>query len=127
MVHRRTGMQIAALRFHWVALPEELAGLGPDGLADPAPLGKLLWGYVDARDAAAACRHAVEADGFGFEAFNVTAADTLCAAPTEELIRRYLPRTELRSPIAGTAAGFALAKAERVLGWAPHHSWRNPA
>jgi nucleoside-diphosphate-sugar epimerase len=126
MVHRRTGMSVAALRFHWVALPEELAGLAPDGLADPAPLARLLWGYVDVRDAAAACRLAVERD-VGFAAFNVTAGDTLCAEPTEELIRRHLPETELRVPIPGTATGFSIERARSVLGWQPRHSWRGPA
>jgi nucleoside-diphosphate-sugar epimerase len=127
MFHRRTGMQVAALRFHWVALPEELAALPPDGLADPVGLARLLWGYVDARDAGAACRLAIEADGFGFAAFNVVAADTLCTAPTEELIRRHLPETEIRAPFPGTAGGFAIEQARRLLGWEPRHSWRGPA
>ena len=124
MFHRRTGMRIAALRFHWVALPEELAGIGPNGLDDPGPLAKLLWGYVDARDAATACRLAVESEQIGFEAFNVTAADTLCTAPTAELIRRHLPDTEVASPIPGTATGFSIEKAKDLLGWEPRHSWR---
>jgi nucleoside-diphosphate-sugar epimerase len=125
MFHRRTGMSIAALRFHWVALPEELTGFGPDGLDDPAPQAKLLWGYVDARDAAAACRLGIERD-VGFETFNIVAADTLSSAPTEELILRYLPDTELRSSVPGTESGFAIAKAKDRLGWQPRHSWRTP-
>lgn len=125
MVHRRTGMAIACLRFHWIAQPEELAGLGPDGVADPSGLKNNLWGYVDIRDAAAACRLAVEAGFTGAEAFNIVAADTLCGQPTEELIARYLPETELRAPLPGNTGGFAIEKAGRVLGWRPRHSWRD--
>lgn len=125
MFHRRTGMQVAALRFHWVALPEELAALRPAGMEDPAGLARLLWGYVDARDAASACRRAIEADGVGFAAFNIVAADTLSTDPTEDLIRRHLPETEIRSPIPGAAGAFAIDKAKRLLGWEPRHSWRD--
>ena len=124
MMHRRSGMRVAALRFHWVAPPAALAGMEPAGLRNPADLANNLWGYVDARDAASACRHAIECDGFGFEAFNITAADTLCTEPTEELIGRYLPETELRASISGTKSGFSIEKAGSLLGWQPHHSWR---
>ena len=125
MFHRRTGMAVAALRFHWVARPEELAGFGPDGLGDPAPLAKLLWGYVDARDAASACRLGIERD-VGFAVFNIVAADTLSTVPTEELIGRHLPETELRAPIPGTGSGFSIEQARDLLGWQPRHSWRTP-
>ncbi len=125
MIHRRTGMTIACLRFHWIALPEELAGASPEGAVDPSGHKYNLWGYVDVRDAAAACRLAVEADFTGSEAFNIVAGDTLCGPPTEELIARYLPETELRSPILGNGGGFAIEKAARVLGWRPKHSWRD--
>ncbi len=127
MVHRRNGMQVVALRFHWVALQEEAVARAADLNADPtaADWWRLLWGYVDARDAATACRLGIEAEGLGFEAFNVIAADTLCDAPTEELIRRYSPGTELRAPIPGTAGGFSIEKAGRLLGYEPRHSWRD--
>jgi nucleoside-diphosphate-sugar epimerase len=125
MIHRRTGMTVACLRFHWIALPEELAGASPEGIADPSGLKDNLWGYVDVRDAAAACRLAIEADFSGSEAFNIVAADTLCGAPTEELIAQYLPEMELRAPIPGNSGGFAIEKAARVLGWRPRYSWRD--
>ncbi len=127
MFHRRTGIGIAALRFHWVALPEEAAARAADLAADPAAddWWRLLWGYVDARDAATACRLALEAPDLGFEAFNVTAADTLADRPTEELIRRHAPAVELRAPIPGTGSAFSLEKAHRLLGYEPRHSWRS--
>ena len=125
MLHRQSGIQVAALRFHWVALPQDLSNMPPKGI-DPATggLANNLWGYVDARDAATACRLAIERDGFGFDTFNITAGDTLCAAPTASLLERFFPETDRRQEIEGTSTGFSLEKATRILGWRPRYSWR---
>jgi nucleoside-diphosphate-sugar epimerase len=125
MFTRKTAMSVAALRFHWVGLPEELNRSSPAVEMDPAQLAPLLWGYVDARDAATACRLAIEADRSGFEVFNITAGDTLLDEPTEDLIRRYLPESETRASVPGRSTGYAIEKAARLIGWEPQHSWRS--
>ncbi|MEA2512066.1 MAG: hypothetical protein QOJ59_1553 [Thermomicrobiales bacterium] len=126
MFHRRTGMQVAAMRFSLVASMDDIRArvelLRDEPAADD--WWRLLWAYVDVRDAAAVCRRAIEVNGFGFEVFNVTAADTLSARPTEELIRTYAPSVEIRQPIHGNASGFSIEKARRLLGWEPRYSWR---
>jgi nucleoside-diphosphate-sugar epimerase len=129
MFHRQTGTAVAALRFHWVALVEEAAARAEELRSDPAAddWWRLLWGYVDIRDAAAACRLALAADGIGFEAFNIVAADTLSDTPTEDLIRTHAPQVEIRSAIPGTASAFSVEKARRMLGWEPRYSWREGA
>ncbi len=127
MFHRRTGMSVVALRFHWVSAPRQALERVPHvsaNLSDPQS-SRVLWGYIDARDAASICRLALEATGIGFEAFNVTAADTLAEMPTEELLRTYAPTVEIREPISGFASPFSIAKAKRLLGWEPVHTWRN--
>jgi nucleoside-diphosphate-sugar epimerase len=127
MFHRRTGMSVAAMRFHWVAAPEQALARVPvtnATLADPQT-SRVLWGYIDARDAASICRLALEAEHIGFEAFNVTAADTLAELPTEELLRTYAPSVEIREPIPGFASPYSIAKGKRLLGWEPRHSWRD--
>ena len=86
---------------------------------------KILWGYVDARDAAAACRLAIEADFGGFEPFNIVAPDTQSHNPTEDLVRKYAPTVEIRTPIPGTASAFSTEKARRLLGWECKHGWRS--
>lgn len=125
MFNRRDGMQVAALRFHWVALPEELATLPPEGIEVPGNKPGNLWGYVDVRDAASACRLAVETSGFGFEAFNIAAADSLSTTPIETLILTYLPGTEIRAEMPGITGGFVIEKAAKLLGWRPRFSWRD--
>lgn len=126
MFHRRTGMQVAAMRFSLVTSMDDIR-MRAEQLREKPDLDnwwRLLWAYVDVRDAASVCRRAIEVDGLGFEVFNVTAADTLASRPTEELIRAYAPSVEIRQPIPGTASGFSIDKARHLLGWEPVHSWR---
>jgi nucleoside-diphosphate-sugar epimerase len=126
MFHRRTGMQVAALRFHWVAYADQAAEKARQLDLDPRHDNwwRLLWGYVDVEDAATMCRLALEANGIGFDMFNVTAADTLSTIPTEELIAEYSQDTELRAPIPGFGSAFSLEKGRRLLGYDPKRTWR---
>jgi nucleoside-diphosphate-sugar epimerase len=126
MFHRRTGMQVAAMRFSLVAPMDEIRGHVEKLRVDPGfdDWWRLFWAYIDVRDAASACRRAIEVDDLGFEVFNIIAADTLSDRPTEELIRTYTPSVEIRSPIPGTATAISIDKARTMLGWEPKHSWR---
>lgn len=127
MFHRRTGMEIAAFRFCWVSHMHEAKAAVDRVRANPGHPSewRVLWAYVDVRDAASACRRGIEAKGFGYAPFNVTADDTLSDTPTEELIRAYAPSVEIRQPIPGTASAFSTERAKSVLGWSPVHSWRS--
>jgi nucleoside-diphosphate-sugar epimerase len=126
MFHRKTGMQAVGLRFHWVAYEEEARARAAELAKDPLydNWWRLLWGWVDVRDAATICRLGIEAEGIGCEAFLVTGHDTCSATPTEELIRAYSPSTAIRTPIAGTDSPFSIDKARRLLGYNPVHTWR---
>lgn len=126
MFHRRTGMQVIAFRYSLVAPMTELRDLAKRLEADPGyeDWWKLFWAYLDLRDAASACRKAIEADGLGFQAIGLNMSDTLASAPTEELIRRYAPSVEIRRAIPGFSAAVSIDKARDLLGWEPVHSWR---
>lgn len=127
MFVRRGGMAVLAYRFHWIALPGEAIARANDRAEDPARDATNLWGYVDIRDATRACRLGLEADIPGFEAVNIIAADTVRHEPTADLIRTYCPTVELREPLPGNASGWSSAKAQRLLGYVPQHSWRDEA
>ncbi len=131
MFARRDRMTIAGLRFAWIATREmQLAHVRERGDRPNPQDASLLFSYVDLRDAARACRLAIEVAAvrpFGFRAFNIMAADTLVTIPTEEALRRYAPDTEIRSPLPGFTGGFDISAAREVLGWAPEHSWRDEA
>jgi nucleoside-diphosphate-sugar epimerase len=121
-----TGCQVVCMRFPWVVHPHRYPGAGATWTQDDGDLSLRaeLWSYVDVRDVAAACRLALEKDGLGFEALNIGAADTRSAVPSETLVRRYLPGTELVRPVAGREALYSIERARAVLGYAPVHGWR---
>lgn len=129
MFARRDRMTIAGLRFAWIATREmQLAHVRERGDRPNPQDASLLFSYVDLRDAARACRLAIEVAGvrpFGFRAFNIMAADTLVTIPTKEALRRYAPDTEIRSSLPGFTGGFDISAAREVLGWEPEHSWRD--
>ena len=130
MFSRRNGMSVAALRFHWIATREEQLATVARHRGEPewVESARTMWGYVDLRDAARACRLAIEAGRdrpFGFSAFNIVAADTLIDGPTEATVREHAPATEIRSPLSGTSGAYDISRAKRMLGWEPLHSWRD--
>ncbi|GAA2106465.1 NAD(P)-dependent oxidoreductase [Microlunatus panaciterrae] len=131
MFCRREGMSIACLRFHWVSEREEQLAAAERCRTSPDLDHELrnLWSYIDIRDAARACRLAIEAakeKPYGFAPLNIVAADTLSEVPTEELIRRHAPDIEIRSALPGHRGNFAIDRAEKIIGWRPLHSWRDP-
>jgi nucleoside-diphosphate-sugar epimerase len=122
---RKRRVQIASFRFHGLWDTSQRTRQGPPE-TDPEPGAKHLWAYLDLRDAARACRMALEADWQGHEAFFLTAADTTLDLPTEEAIARCYPGVPLRRELPGFASAFDISKAERLFGWRPQFSWRRP-
>jgi nucleoside-diphosphate-sugar epimerase len=123
-VHRRTGMAVLALRFHWIAPFEDAVDRARELRGDPAGAVAELWGYVDARDAARATRLALERSDVGFAILNITAGDTLASEPTAQLVRRYHPTTEIRRGASGFRSAWSSSRARRVIGYEPEHTWR---
>jgi UDP-glucose 4-epimerase len=121
---RKRRMQSASFRFH--ALIDTSARPQPvRPESDPLPHAKDLWSYTDIRDAATACRMALEADWDGHEVFFITAADTRLTIPTQEAVERAFPGVPLRRELPGFASAFDITKAERLFGWRPRYSWRD--
>lgn len=114
----RTGAQVASLRFSGV-YTEAHRSMLLERKRDPLIRGTgALWSYVDARDAARACRLALEKEFAGHQAFNISARATSMIAPTRELIAKHLPAvTDLRSGLEGSNSGYSVAKAREVLGF----------
>jgi nucleoside-diphosphate-sugar epimerase len=83
-----------------------------------------LWSWVDVRDVAQACRLGVEADVPGCDVFNIVAADTVMRQPTRELMTSAFPSIPLHREVSGHETLQSIAKARRVLGYAPTYSWR---
>jgi nucleoside-diphosphate-sugar epimerase len=124
MFVRRCGMTVLAYRFHWVTAPGEARRLATSPDYQPDRGFTNLWGYIDVRDAARACRLGLEAGISGFHPLNITANDTLRTEPTEHLLDQFLPGIEKRGAFPGTSSSWANGRAREVIGFEPEHSWR---
>jgi nucleoside-diphosphate-sugar epimerase len=123
--HRSTGMQVVSLRLATICGEKQIAYL-KSYANDPRGLRRILWSYVDARDAADACVRAVEKDGLGCVSLNIAADDTCSALPSLELINTYLPEVkDLRSPFRNNEALYSNRKAKRLLEWQPVSTWED--
>lgn len=125
MFHRRTGMQIVSLRLGNV-IPPDWYERFPSFIHNPEERERILWSYIDTRDAASACRLAIEADGLGAVALNIAADDTSMAIRSRELLAaRYPGVTDIRAPLDGCETLLSNERAKRLLGWQPQHRWRD--
>jgi len=117
-----------ALRFSNILGPADYPDF-PSFWDDPAVRKWNLWGYIDERDAAMACRLALAADSAAFSGhsaiFITAAAETVMTQPSAELIRQVFPDVPLRGQITGSTTLLSIERASRVLGFKPRHSWRD--
>jgi len=115
-------LSITALRFSNVMEPADYAAF-PSFTAAERKWN--LWGYIDARDGAEAVRLALEAGIPGYDVFNIFAADTVLDRPNAELMAETFPDVEVRGDLGVNDSLTSTAKARRILGWVPRHSWRD--
>jgi len=95
--------------------------------ADPRSRNWNLWGYIDARDGAQAVRRALELSIPGFEAYVIANADTVMSRSSASLLAEVYPDVEVRTELGEHESLLSIAKARRVLGYEPEHSWRDHA
>jgi nucleoside-diphosphate-sugar epimerase len=126
-IARWSGIPFVALRISNIMAPNDYAQF-PSFWADPLARKWNLWGYVDQRDVAAACRLAlsVTADAVaGSPSFIVAAADTVMNRPSGELLREVYPEVPVTGDVSEFGTLLAIDRARRVLGFEPRHSWRD--
>jgi nucleoside-diphosphate-sugar epimerase len=119
-----SGIPFAALRFSNILGPrdyEEFRSYWPD----PQLRKWNLWGYIDERDGATACRLALDAPIEGSASFIIAAADTVMTRPSADLMREVFPGVPLSGDVSGTSTLLAIGRARQVLGFEPAHSWRD--
>ncbi|MER7250626.1 NAD(P)-dependent oxidoreductase [Kribbella sp. NPDC000426] len=119
------GMNVVALRFHWLAELEEVRASAARlaALGEPV-MSRDLWCYTEINDAARACELGLGVSD-GFHALNICSTDSLSEVPTEQLLARFHPETEIRRPIEGTASAWSMDRAREVLNFVPENSWRS--
>ncbi|NLG51264.1 MAG: NAD(P)-dependent oxidoreductase [Chloroflexi bacterium] len=118
------GLTILSFRFMGVRPPDQLNAELDQLLQDPTPGLLQLWTRTDARDAALACRLALEAESVPAGPYNITGARVVTRETTAELVSRYFgKRTELRRPLADHESPLSCARAEAAFGYRPRYIW----
>jgi nucleoside-diphosphate-sugar epimerase len=93
---------------------------------DPLARARGFWSYIDARDAATACRLALEARFTGHEVMIVACPRSNMRESTDDLIKKHLPLAKKANPaITGNWSGVNSAKAERMIGFKAKHFWED--
>src|SRR5919106_2176809 len=116
--NRWTGVPFVGLRFSNIMEPADYEPF-PAFWDDPHLRKWNLWGYVDARDVAQACRLAQRSDVGGAEVFIVAAGDTVMNRPSRELLAEVFPDVPVRGEIGEFETLLSIEKARRLLGYEP--------
>jgi nucleoside-diphosphate-sugar epimerase len=119
---RRTGIAFVGLRISNIMEVGDYA-LFPTYWDDAQLRRWNLWGYVDARDVAAAARLGLEAAVEGSEIAIVAAADTVMTRPSADLMAEVFPDVPMRRAVEGRETLLSIDHARRLLGYEPAHRW----
>ena len=121
---KRFGMTILSFRLMGIRTPAQLDAELDELAEDPSKETSLLWTRTDARDAAIACRLAVEAESVASGPYNITGARVVLSEPTAALVERYFgDKTEVRDALPGHISPVSCAKAEVAFGYQPQFVW----
>jgi len=125
---RRSDIRCLTIRPSWVQWEGNYErDLGPV-LRDPeAAPSTSMWAYIDVYDLADSLRLAAQSDLDTHEFLYIAPPDNLANRPLADLVRpHHGDDVELREPLPRPdAPGLSIAKAERLLGYAPSRSWRD--
>jgi UDP-glucose 4-epimerase len=119
----RCGMTTVFIRAPWIASPEELAEVARNNGRPIKEFG--LYHYIDVRDAAEACRLAVEVALAGSHALFVGSGESSVCVPLAELLPKLAPAIGNRAAkLIGSRGAVSVERARKLLGWIPRRSWR---
>lgn len=121
---RRSGIPFVGLRISNIMEPHDYARF-PSWQDDAVVRKWNLWGYVDARDVAAAIRGALESDVKGAEVCIVAAADTVMVRDSADLMAEVFPDVPLRRAVRGRETLLAIDHARELVGYRPAHEWQD--
>ena len=123
---RRSDIRCISIRPTWVQWEGNYElNLAPN-LRDPDEGSPSFWSYIDVYDLADSLRLAAESELPGHEVMYIASPDNCAGRPLAEMIRRHHgDAVEVRELDREDASGTSIAKARRLLGYAPSRSWRD--
>ena len=85
-----------------------------------------LHAYIESRDLVELLESALRSKQIQHEVFLASGPDSGHVLPTEEVIRKYHPKAELRySRLEASSPFISMEKSRRLLGFVPRSSWRD--
>lgn len=125
MFNRKCGMQVVSMRLGNVIAPNMYQRF-PSFIHDASQRTRILWSYIDTRDAASACRKAVEKDDLGAVTLNIAADETSMDIKSSDLLAAEFPEvTDIRGNLNSYETMLNNNKAKQLLDWQPVHHWRD--
>ena len=121
----RSGIDIYALRINNVIEPHEYAQNFPGYLDNPATRRRNIFAYIDARDLGQMVDRCLKTDGLGYQVFNVSNDDMSVGLTSDEVIAQFYQGVEQRHPMGRDETFYSNARAKKMVGFAPQHSWRD--
>lgn len=125
-LRRTPDMSIVSLRFTFVVDEGEREWIKParENPPDKEATFGAFWTFVDVRDAAAACRLALEHAPPGHEAFFINAPHIYRSEDIRNLLAEHYPgEYPIAEHIRGAASPVEPSKAQRLLGWTARYNW----
>lgn len=117
------GLNILSFRFMGVRMPNEIAKEIDAMRANPASGAWLLWTRTDARDAARACRQAIEAASVQSGPYNITGPRVVLDQPAAELVATYFGDKTVAHTLPDFASPLSITRAHEAFGYAPTYAW----
>jgi nucleoside-diphosphate-sugar epimerase len=121
---RRSGADIYGLRINNVIEPHEYEARFPAFMKDPKLRLRNIFAYIDARDLGQMVDRCLKTDGLGFEIFNVSNDDHSVSETSQELCAQFYAGIPIAEDHGAQETFYSNAKAKRLLGFQPQHSWR---
>jgi nucleoside-diphosphate-sugar epimerase len=120
---KQVGLNILSFRFMGIRMPSEIGGEIEAMAANPASGAWLLWTRTDARDAALACRLAVEATDVPSGPYNITGARVVLDQPAADLITTHFGAQTRVQGLQEYASPLSIARAQVAFGYQPRYIW----
>lgn len=117
------GLEILSFRFMGVRMPNEIGPEIDQMAQDPASGAWLLWTRTDARDAAKACRLAIEAANPPSGPYNITGSQVVIDRPAAELVTEFCGRATRLRDLSGQSSPLTTARAQAAFGYQPDYVW----
>ena len=123
---RSPEMTIGSMRFNGMWDDKKFTDLNSNPINDPWERCQGFWTYLHIKDAASACRMAIENSNWkGHEKFFLNAKDTMITLKTMDAIKTVYPNVEIREKIDEFSSPIKINLAEEKFGWKPKFSWRD--